>query len=114
MNEMYLFYFYVPEKFKEKVKQACFDAGAGRIGNYQSCSFEYRGIGQFHPERGSSPYVGKIGKKCKVIEIKIEMIVRKKFLKSVMKSFIKSHPYETPAYGFIKIFLPKNSNNVEK
>lgn len=34
---MYKICFYVPESHLEKVKEALFAAGAGKIGNYDSC-----------------------------------------------------------------------------
>ena len=40
--------FYVPESHLEPVKQAVFEAGAGRIGDYDSCCWQIAGQGQFH------------------------------------------------------------------
>src|SRR5450432_3249939 len=50
---------FVPEKDLEKVSRALFDAGAGRIGNYSSCSFLINGTGTFFGEEGTDPAVGK-------------------------------------------------------
>ena len=52
---MYKISVYVPENSVEKVKQALFDAGAGRIGNYDSCCWQTAGIGQFRPLENSNP-----------------------------------------------------------
>ena len=59
---MYKITFYVPVKDAERVKMAMFEAGAGKIGNYDCCSFETRGTGQFRPLPGASPHVGSINK----------------------------------------------------
>lgn len=103
MGKVYLLYFYVPKRFKERVKLACFKAGAGKIGNYDHCSFEYVGKGQFRPLNGSDPFLGKKNSISKISEIKVEMIVHADKKNQVLKSLKKAHPYEEPAYGFIKI-----------
>ncbi|VAW69960.1 Bsu YqfO NIF3/CutA domain, partial [hydrothermal vent metagenome] len=59
---MYKICVYVPEKSVETVKQALFDAGAGRIGNYDSCCWQTEGTGQFRPLAGSNPAIGSQGK----------------------------------------------------
>ncbi|MGB1498121.1 MAG: NGG1p interacting factor NIF3, partial [Alloalcanivorax venustensis] len=53
---VYKLCFYVPEEHAEAVKNAVFEAGAGRIGNYDCCSFQVAGQGQFRPLEGSDPY----------------------------------------------------------
>lgn len=55
---MYHIAFYVPVTHADKVKTKMFQAGAGKIGNYDQCSFEYKGIGQFRPLSGSNPFIG--------------------------------------------------------
>ena len=56
---MYQLYFYVPESHKEMVKEACFGAGAGTIGEYSRCSWEVKGSGQFLPGDASTPFLGR-------------------------------------------------------
>lgn len=75
-----------------------FAAGAGTLGNYDKCSFEYKGIGQFRPLSGSSPFLGEEGKIERVEELKVEMICKKEFLTAAIKALKATHPYETPAY----------------
>ncbi|MEH6542063.1 MAG: hypothetical protein V7748_18580, partial [Halopseudomonas sp.] len=53
---MYKLCFFVPASHVEQVKQAVFAAGAGRLGNYDSCSWQVLGQGQFRPLSGSEPY----------------------------------------------------------
>jgi hypothetical protein len=95
--------FYVPENDAEKVKEAMFATGAGAIGNYERCSFEYRGIGQFMPKQESRPFIGHIDILEKVNEIKIEMVCDKQFLKAAITALKSTHPYETPAYYVTEI-----------
>ena len=56
---MYKISFYVPENYIEQVKNALFDAGAGRIGDYSHCAWETKGIGQFMPLPGSDAFIGE-------------------------------------------------------
>jgi hypothetical protein len=96
------FAFYVPKNFLEVTKAAVFEAGAGRIGNYDSCCFETRGQGQFRPREGSKPYLGSQELLERVEEIKVEMVLHEEDLEAVIAALKKSHPYETPAYYAIK------------
>lgn len=93
---------FVPESHKEKVKQAMFDVGGGKIGNYDSCCFEYVGIGQFRPLPGSDPFAGKVNELEKGSEVKIEMTCEDHLFPEVVKAIRSSHPYETPAFYGIK------------
>lgn len=95
---MYLLSFYVPETHLEQVKSALFESGAGQIGNYQSCSWEVKGQGQFQPMEGSDPFIGASGKVEKVMEYKVEMVCDSEQVKMVVEALIRAHPYETPAY----------------
>lgn len=99
---MYHIAFYVPVTYVEIVKDKMFEAGAGRLGNYENCSFEYKGIGQFRPMKGGHPFVGHEGEIERVDEVKIEMICEEPFLEASITALKKNHPYETPAYYVIK------------
>lgn len=99
---MYHIAFYVPESHVEKVKESMFSAGAGTIGNYEKCSFEYSGLGQFKPLPGATPFIGSEGELEKVKELKVEMVCKKEFLTEAIKALKASHPYETPAYYVIE------------
>lgn len=94
--------FYVPETHVEIVKKSMFEAGAGKIGNYDQCSFQYSGVGQFRALNGSNPYVGKVNVLESVTEIKVEMVCEKVFLEAAVKALKATHPYETPAYYVIE------------
>jgi structural hemagglutinin/hemolysin toxin protein RtxA len=100
---MYHVAFYVPETHLEIVKNSMFKAGAGHMGNYDCCSFESRGVGQFRPLIGSDPFIGKMGEIERVMEVKVEMICQKDVLKNVLLALRATHPYETPAYYVIEV-----------
>lgn len=100
---MYHIAFYVPVSHAERVKEKMFQAGAGKIGNYDQCSFEYKGIGQFRSLPGSTPFVGTQEQVEQLEELKIEMVCTEESLVSAITALKEAHPYETPAYYVIKV-----------
>lgn len=95
---MYKLCFYVPESHLESVKRACFDAGAGRIGDYDSCAWQVLGQGQFRPLQGSSPFIGEQGRVEQVAEYKVEMVCEDARIRDAVAAMRAAHPYEEPAY----------------
>ena len=65
---------FVPKSHAEKLRLSLFEAGAGHIGNYDSCSYNTEGLGTFKALSGSKPFVGEIGKLHREEEVRIEMI----------------------------------------
>ena len=102
MQSHYQISFYVPEEQCEQVKKAMFDAGAGILGNYQECSWQTQGQGQFKSLEGSQPFLGKQGRLETVVEYKVEMLCTKENIKPVIQALKSSHPYEVPAYFITK------------
>ena len=102
---MYLLVTYVPEESLENVKSAIFTAGAGKIGNYSSCSWEVevKGQGQFKPEVESSPFLGEVNKLEKTDEYRLELVCPDRDIKDIVRAMLKAHPYETPAYHLVKV-----------
>ena len=95
---MYKICVYVPEKHVENVKQALFDAGAGRIGNYDRCCWQTEGIGQFQPLENSNPAIGSLNEVEQVRETKIELVCADELVKQAIQAMRESHPYEEPAF----------------
>lgn len=100
---LYQLIVYIPVSDAEKLKNALFDAGAGRYENYDRCSWQCSGIGEFRPLEGSDPFIGSLGIIEKVEEVKIETICRPEALKNVLIALKSTHPYEEPAYGVIEL-----------
>lgn len=99
---MYKISFYVPEQALEQVKQALFDAGAGRIGEYTHCAWQILGEGQFMPLAGSNPYIGKLNELEKISEYKVELVCEQQFIHAAIAALKQTHPYETPAYFVVQ------------
>lgn len=95
---MYKLCFYVPESHLASVKAAIFKAGAGKIGNYDSCCWQTKGQGQFRPRPGSQPFLGQTDKVEIVDEYTVEVVCVEKYIKNVVKALKETHPYEEPAY----------------
>lgn len=96
--QMYKIVTYIPEPDLETVKTAMFEAGAGHFGQYERCSWQTLGVGQFCPLEGANPTIGKIGQVSQVSEWKVEMIVPENKLYDVVEAYKQAHPYEVPAY----------------
>ncbi len=101
--EMTLYHIIVlsPVDSADGVRKAMADAGAGRLGNYDSCSFSSRVTGRFRPLEGADPAVGTKGKIEEVEEEKIEAVVPHEKLKEVLNAIKNVHPYEEPAIHVI-------------
>ena len=95
---MYKFCFYVPESHLDQVKAAVFAAGAGRIGQYDSCCWQTQGQGQFRALPGSSPFIGQPERLERVTEWKVELVVADELIHDSVKAMKQAHPYEMPAF----------------
>lgn len=102
-EKVFKFAVYVPVKHADKVSQAIFEAGAGKIGKYTETSFNITGQGTFKPMEGTNPFIGKIGEKETVQEIKIETVVSERDLESVVQAMKDNHPYEEPAFDVYEL-----------
>ena len=103
-NNIFKIEVYVPEEYCDTLKSAMFNAGAGKLGNYDCCAWQSStGTGQFRPLKGSSPFLGKTDRIEKVEEIKIELICKEDVIENVITAIKKHHPYETPAFQYWKV-----------
>lgn len=100
---MYKLAFFVPPTYKEAVKQAIFATGAGRIGNYDCCSWETLGEGQFRALQGANPFLGQIDQIEKVEEYRVELVCDDALIKDAIRAMKQAHPYEEPAYDVVKL-----------
>ncbi len=89
---------YVPVAYEQQVLNSIFETKAGEIGSYTCCSFRNKGKGTFKPGSSSKPFAGKVGKITHADELRIETVVRKSDLNSVIEKIRENHPYDTMAY----------------
>lgn len=95
---MYKLCFFVPQTHLDAVKQAIFQAGAGRIGDYDQCCWQIKGKGQFRPLPGSQPFIGESGALEVVEEYRVEMVCADDRIRKAVAALRRAHPYEEPAY----------------
>jgi hypothetical protein len=100
---MHVIIYFVPESHLDITKNALFKKGAGKYSNYDSCSWETKGNGQFRPLDGSIPYSGKAGKLEITDEYRVEMICEDGIVKAAIQELLRVHPYEEPAYYVYRI-----------
>ena len=100
---MYQLVFFVPSSHLEEVKQAVFDAGGGQIGHYEACCWQSKGLGQFIPKEGANPTMGDVGVLTEVEEYRVELFVKMDAREACEAALKLSHPYEVPAYHFLRV-----------
>ncbi|KAA1171193.1 NGG1p interacting factor NIF3 [Marinobacter salinexigens] len=100
---MYKLCYFVPESHLEETKIALFEAGAGRIGDYDRCAWQCLGQGQFRPLDGSDPFLGKVGEIEKVREYKVELVCADERIADAVLALKQAHPYEEPAYEVYRL-----------
>ena len=89
---------FVPTADAEKVRTALFEAGAGHIGNYDSCSFNQTGTGSFRGNEQTNPYVGEKNQLHFEEETRVETIFPRHLQSRVIQALLNAHPYEEVAY----------------
>ncbi len=108
MQELVKLVVFVPESHTNVVREAMGKAGAGKIGNYISCSFSSKGVGRFKPEQGANPAIGEVGKMEAVDEERIEVACPKEIVKDVIKAIKEVHPYEEVALDIYPMLVLEN------
>jgi len=98
---------YAPKHAADKVRDALFAAGAGRISKYSECSFNTEGLGTFRAGADANPAIGEAGGAREwQHEVKIEVIVEQHAESRVMRALFDSHIYEEVAYELIPLPNP--------
>ena len=94
---------YAPVDKAEKIREALFSVGAGKIGHYENCSFNVTGTGIFKALEKAQPYVGERGKLHYEEEERISLIFPKHLQDSIIRKLREVHPYEEVAYEIIRL-----------
>ncbi len=100
---------FVPENAADAVRMAMGAAGAGRIGNYEYCSFSAHGEGRFVGNDNSHPVVGEAGSMTVVPEVQINALVDGIHLQHVIEAMKDAHPYEEATYEVLSLVEPKGA-----
>jgi hypothetical protein len=94
---------FVPREALNEVREALFAAGAGRIGNYEHCSWYGEGTGTFLGGEGTSPNVGQPGREERVAELRLETVFPSECQDEVLAALRRAHPYEEPAFDVYEL-----------
>ncbi len=97
MSKVKLVWF-VPEEALDATREAVFEAGAGRIGEYTNCSWYAAGTGTFYGGDGTSPALGESGREERIAELRVETVVPEGRIRDAIVALRLAHPYEEPAY----------------
>ena len=89
---------FVPREALDALRNALFQAGAGRVGGYESCSFYTEGTGTFLGGEGTSPAIGRRGVEQRVAELRLETVYPEERHEDVIAALRRAHPYEEPAF----------------
>lgn len=94
---------FVPAADADSVAAAMHQAGAGRLGDYDSAQFQSTGTGSFRPLPGASPAIGEVGRVEHVPETRIEMIADRRLREAVRAAMLAAHPYEEAAHDVLEL-----------
>ncbi|MBW8752240.1 MAG: Nif3-like dinuclear metal center hexameric protein [Propionibacteriales bacterium] len=94
---------FVPASDADTVRDAITGAGAGALGDYDSCTFSSAGEGRFRPLEGADPTIGTVGEVETVAEVRIESILDRRLRSAVVAAMLAAHPYEEPAYDVVPL-----------
>ena len=97
---------FVPPDALDAVRAALFDAGAGRIGEYERCSWYTEGTGTFLGGEGTSPTIGESGREERVAEVRLETVYPAERERDVVRALRAAHPYEEPAFDLYLLADP--------
>jgi hypothetical protein len=97
---------FVPPDALDAVRNALFAAGAGRIGDYERCSWYAEGTGTFLGGDDASPTIGERGREEQVRELRLETVYPADRERQVVRALRDSHPYEEPAFDLYPLADP--------
>jgi hypothetical protein len=95
--ETYKLVWFVPAEALDATREAVFGAGAGRIGEYERCSWYAEGTGTFLAGEHADPVLGERGTEERVPELRVETVVPAERAADVIAALIGAHPYEEVA-----------------
>jgi dinuclear metal center YbgI/SA1388 family protein len=102
---------FAPLDAAERVRVAVTGAGAGRIGDYDSCTYTGPvGEGRFRPLPGADPAVGSLGELEVVEEVRMEAVVPRSRRREVLAALREAHPYEEPAFDLLELQGTRSSS----
>lgn len=103
---------FVPTTHATQLRDQLALAGAGKIGQYDSCSFSSKGIGRFQPLDGATPAIGEMNRLEVVEEEKIEVVFPSSKQSKILKTMYAHHPYEEVAFDLLALEAKTNQQGI--
>ncbi len=103
LHDLVKFVVFVPPDHTPKIIEAIHRGGGGTIGNYTRCTFRARGTGTYLPGEGANPFAGETGRFEQAEEDRLEAVVPRNRLQSVVREVVQAHPYEEVAYDVVAL-----------
>ena len=100
---------FVPEEALDTTRDAVFATGAGRIGDYERCSWYAAGTGTFLGAEGTEPAIGEAGREERAPELRVETVVPAERAQEAVAALLDAHPYEEVAYDLYPLVDPEPS-----
>ena len=97
---------FAPVDAADSVRAALHEAGAGRLGDYDSASWSAAGEGRFRPLDGATPAIGRVGDLEVVDEVRVEVVAPRGRRTAVVRALLAAHPYEEPAFDVVPLADP--------
>ena len=95
---------FVPPEAVDAVLDAVTAAGAGRIGEYERCSFRVAGTGTFRPLPTANPYSGGgVEVDAAEPEYRMEFETPRARVGAVVRALMEAHPYDEVAYDLLPL-----------
>lgn len=94
---------FVPAGDADRLRRTMAEAGAGALGDYDSCSFSTSGEGRFRPGQGAHPAIGTVGDLETAEEVRIEAVLPRDRREAVVAAVLAAHPYEEPAHDVVEL-----------
>jgi hypothetical protein len=94
---------FVPVEALDATRDAVFAAGAGRIGDYERCSWYTEGTGTFLGGAGADPTIGEPGREERTPELRVETVLPANKAAEIVAALLHAHPYEEVAYELYAI-----------
>lgn len=100
---------FTPLVAAEKIVDAMSGAGAGRVGDYDHCSYAGSGTGRYIPGPKSDPWSGTSGIAAEASEVRVEMVAPRSRVRGVIAAAVAAHPYEEPLVTASDVVISRNS-----
>ena len=101
---------FVPTASAAAVVKAMAGSGAGRIGEYERCSFtSAQGHGSFTSPAHGRPFDGVPGEPASASEVRVEMVAPRNRARGVVAAARAAHPYEEPLIVAAEVEIARSS-----